>query len=422
MAGVMNINMTLECDTCGEPTNCRIGMSNRDEQRLRFCCPDCGAPIDLVFGQKNGGINGAHRIDGHQPFDAETNFVDLHLDFPVSFGPYVMGNTPYMAAAQRIGFDDMQFHSARLNTLNAEYELFPKFKTILKLYAREKITPFKMNSEKTFGIRTKSDLPQDINATLYSLIANVMRPFAMPRANESVVNIFVKILRGVWEKDAVATEAFIREIIDSGFLKKLQLDCLEIYPRILSAELPMRPALFLDFDDRYHSEPIAMRVSVDDFETYKDLYKDICEIVARHLTVVAGLNNLQKRNDHNAFKAGIGLSRSGNDRTPKNLDAFADVNFGDKLKFIDEPWYKFDNDAADNQMRNAIAHYKTDYDEITQKITYFPRKEGMSEEKSEETSFLDFMRRILIAYREMHSLHHLVKCLFFHEYLVSKPV
>lgn len=418
----MNINMTLECDTCGEPTNCRIGMSNRQEQRLRFCCPDCSAPIDLVFGlKKGGGITGAHKIEGKQPFEAGTNFVDLHLDFPVSFEPYIMGNTPFMAATRRIGFAEMQLHSARLNTLNAEFELFPKFKTLLKLYAAGKTTPFKMNAQKTFGVPMKSELPQDVNATLYRLIADMMRPFAMPGANEDVVELYMNMVNGTMNQDAVAVEAFLRNIIDSGFLKKLQLDCLEIYPRILAAELPMRPALFLDYDDGYHAEPIPMRVSTDEFETYKDLYKDICEIVARQLVLVAGLNNLQKRNDHNSFKPGIGLGKSGKDRTPTSLDAFADVNFGDKLNFIDASWYKFDNEAADNQMRNAIAHFKTDYDEITQKITYFPRKEGMKEEKSEETSFLDFMRRILIAYREMHALHHLVKSLFYYEYLVKKP-
>ena len=29
-------------------------------------------------------------------------FVDLHLDFPVRFGKYVMGNTPYMMASQEL--------------------------------------------------------------------------------------------------------------------------------------------------------------------------------------------------------------------------------------------------------------------------------------------------------------------------------
>lgn len=249
-----------------------------------------------------------------------------------------------------------------------------------------------------------------------------MRPFAMPGANEDVVRLFMNMLGGLWRQDARATEAFLREIIDTGFLKKLQLDCLEIYPRILAAELPMRPALFLDYDTEFQEQPVPMRISIDEFETYKDLYKDICEIVARQLVLVAGLNNLRHRGDHNAFKPGIGQTRSGKDRTPASLHAFADVNFGDKLTFIDEPWYGFDDEAADNQMRNAIAHYKTDYDEITQTITYFPRKEGLKEEKSERTSFLEFMRRVLIAYREMHSLHHLVKCLFFHEYLIAKPV
>lgn len=419
----MNINMTVACDTCGAPTNCRIGMSNREEQRLRFCCPDCSAPIDLVFGlKKGGGITGAHRIEGKQPFDAETNFVDLHLDFPVSFEPYVMGNTPYMAAAQRIGFEEMQLHAARLNALNADHDLFPKFRTLLKLYAADKKTPFILNAAKTFGVETKSDRPQDVNATLYRVIAKIMEPFAKPRANDEVVKLFVNILGGVWRQDAVAAEAFLRDIIDSGFLRAIQRDCLEIYPRILAAELPMRPALFLDFDDAYRAHPNPMRVSIDEFESYKDLYKDICEILARQLVLVAGLNNLQKRGDHDAFKPGVGLTKSGKDRTPTDLHAFADVNFGDKLTFIDDSWHEFDDDdAADNQMRNAIAHYKTDYDEITQTITYFPRKEGMKAEKSEETSFLNFMRRVLIAYREMHALHHLVKCLFFYEYLIKKP-
>jgi hypothetical protein len=112
------------------------------------------------------------------------------------------------------------------------------------------------------------------------------------------------------------------------------------------------------------------------------------------------------------------LTKSGKDLTPKNLHGFADLAFGQKDDYIDDNWFSFSDRVADNQLRNAIAHYKTDYDEITQKITYYPRKEGMKQEKSEEIFFLEFMRRMLVAYREMNRLHQLIKSLFYYHYLI----
>jgi hypothetical protein len=74
--------------------------------------------------------------------------------------------------------------------------------------------------------------------------------------------------------------------------------------------------------------------------------------------------------------------------------------------------------AIDNHLRNAIAHYKAEYDEINQIVTYYPKREGIKQEKAEETFFLEFMRRLLVAYREMHRLHHLIKNLFYYRFIV----
>jgi hypothetical protein len=72
----------------------------------------------------------------------------------------------------------------------------------------------------------------------------------------------------------------------------------------------------------------------------------------------------------------------------------------------------------DNQLRNSIAHYKAEYNVITQVITYFPRKEGIKQEKEETIYFMDFMRKTLLSYREMHSMHQLIKCLFNYYYIM----
>lgn len=416
----MNILKSFKCESCGAITNCRIGMSNRAEQPLRFCCPDCGQPVDIVIGGKHAGVSGAVEIKGEGPFDQETNFVDLHLDFPVHFGKYVMGDTPFMRAASRIGVDNIQLHSARLRQLDATYTTFHFFETLLKFYVRERWGPFKNAIEKRFGGTVISDKMQDRNAALYDVIAKVMWPFA--RVGQALEDIeqYMDLLLHLANTHKLALAAFIDEILDTNFLKNLQVSCLGIYPRILKAELSLRPALFLDFDTEYQNQAIPMRVSADQFDAFKDLYKDIAEIISRQFVLVAGLNNLLKRGDHNAFKAEIGLTKSGKDLTPKSLHAFADLDFGQKAGFIDDNWFSLDDQSADNQLRNAIAHFKTDYDEITQNITYFPRKEGMNQDKSEEIYFLEFMRRILVAYREMSRLHQLIKSLLYYNYLIHE--
>ncbi|MEQ1630352.1 MAG: hypothetical protein ABL873_07565, partial [Gallionella sp.] len=185
-----------------------------------------------------------------------------------------------------------------------------------------------------------------------------------------------------------------------------------LYPEIYDAELPLRPALFLDFVDGYERNKIAARVSAHDFKTYKDIYKDAAEILGRQLILVAGINNIILRDGHDNFaksKDGSALS---------SLDKFADKPLSDKFKYLDDCWYIFERAVVDTNVRNAIAHFTAEYDEVTQVITYFPEKEGIRQERGETMFFLDFMRMLLIVFREVHYLHHVIKSLFYYEYLI----
>lgn len=417
----MNVNITIECETCKAPTNLRIGMSNRDPQPLQFSCQTCTSPISItIWKEKGAEFSGAKQVTS-LPFDDKTNFVDLHLDFPVSFDKYVMGKTPFMMAYGRVGDEHMLLHAARLNVLNEEIDTFKTFGLLLRLYGNERWTPFKTSIQRNFLIRLQTDAPEDINAALYAMISRVMAPFAYPEQDGETVGLFMKTIGDLLTNHRPALELFMKELLETKFLKNLQLDCLSIYPKILAAEIPLRPALFLDFDDEFRDNPIPMRVSNAAFESYKDLYKDIAEIISRQFVLVAGINNLLKRGDHNAFLPEIGKTKSGKDHTPRSLHDFGDISFGRKLDYIDSSWFKLLDDSADNQLRNAIAHYKTEYEEVGQVITYYPRQEGMKQEKAETMSFLLFMRRLLISYREMHRLHHLIKCLFFLQYVMLAP-
>lgn len=349
-------------------------MSNRDETPMRFACVNCGEPIYIIYPRKGGiEIKGAESLPFDGPFDGSNPFVDLHIDFPVSFEPYVMGMTAFIKGIQRIGHENYQVHNHRLNALNFLYPKVETIKRVIRLYDKNPDL-FGRLCKREFSEELRSTEKKDLNLALYSVIAKVFSPFSMPNENAESVDIFMRVTRDLMQGRKEAFDKFIWDIISNDFLKNLQKDCLEIYPEILKYELVFRPALFLDFDQQYQDEMVAFRISTDEFLTYKDLYKDISEIMSRQLVLIAGINNIILRGDHNEF----------NDfgkRTPKSLNEYADVAFGQKIEFLDGCWYEIDESLYDNQLRNSIAHFKAEYDDASQKITYYPRKEGMNREK-----------------------------------------
>ena len=428
----MNSNMTLTCDTCAEDIDCRIGYSNRDVQPLSFACPHCEALICITLEithapDSHFEFSGVKLLEDHQygRFDGRNPFVDLHLDFPVWFGEYVMGMTPYMVAMQKIsvaGTDSgerfmlMRRHGDRVDQLNFFRTKANEIKTILKLYSGKNKQLFKKRVEQFIEADLgPSLLPQDINAALYTFVSFVFLPFVNFREVSQLVDNFTHRVMALSSNQGPEFDAFVDYIIETGFLKNLQKDCLDLYPEIYEAELPLRPALFLDLIEGYERNKIAARVSTKDFVAYKDLYKDLSEVFGRQLVIVAGINNIIHRNGHNNFakpKDGAALS---------SLDKFADKTLSDKFKYLDDCWYPFDRSVVDAGARNAIAHYVAEYNEVTQIVTYYPEKEGTKQERGEKMYFLDFMRMILLLFRELHNIHHVIKSLFFYEYLILGP-
>ena len=414
-------------------------MSNRDIQPLKFACKNCGSLIGMNFKIKGGtdldtkavramlagqsprdvrvnegvsyNIRGAKEVPIEGTFDPQFDFVDLHLDFPVAFGKYVMGRTPFLEASARAGAEQAEFHRNRLQLINYQFKKYPKVANLIRMYIRGFHGPFQKAARTQFKIDAKSNKMQDMNAALYSVVSQFILPFTLPDDSSALVDYYTKTVIELVKKQKVPTAAFLQDIVDTEFLEYLQRDCLKLYRPIFEAELPLRPALFLDVDPTYASGTMAMRVSSQDFEEYKEVYKDLSEVLNRQLVLVAGINNLTKRGDHDAFAKGVRVTKSGKELAPSSLSKYADVSLGNKMLDLDEPWYSVNLATLDNELRNAIAHNKIDYDDVSQTITYYPKLEGMAREKKFEIKLLDYMWRMLVLFREVHRLHHLVKCL-----------
>lgn len=423
----MNHNITLTCTTCKKDTDFRLGMSNRDVQPFSLACPHCSALINITLGQGIGcKLEGADQLGERQYglFDGRNPFVDMHLDFPVYFGPYVMGATPFMRAIQMLQksakemgvknpMELYQFHNNRLNQLNYFHEKSDRIRTIIRLYHGQDKKLFKKQVGEFLNAKEDSSLlPQDVNATLYKFISFVFLPFLDHHTITKFVEELGPFVMNLAQTTNGNFDKFIDRLNETKFLYNIQRDSLKLYPEIYDAELPLRPALLLDFINFYDRNKVAARVSNEDFDTFKDLYKDIAEVLGRQLVLVAGLNNLYHRGNHDEFakpEHGAALS---------SLDKFADKTLSDKFKYLDECWYIVNKDVVDTGVRNAISHYTATYDPVSQVITYFPDKEGVRQERDDSMYFLDFMRMILQLFREVHYLHHVIKILFYYEHLI----
>lgn len=156
----MNFCMTVRCDTCEGLTDCRVGVSSQPDIPLCFNCSHCTSLIAIRIegkGQDRGRgtgdhIDGATIVNGIEPFDNSNPFVDLHLDFPVYQGEYLMGMTPFIRATMLIGHDNFGLVGRRLNHLIQNQPHLKLFETLLKMYARGTSVPFRSNLKRVFGI------------------------------------------------------------------------------------------------------------------------------------------------------------------------------------------------------------------------------------------------------------------------------
>jgi len=290
---------------------------------------------------------------------------------------------------------------------------------VITQYKKGDINNFEKVCEQMPMANLKSHRKEDVLASLYIATSLMSSPFTIHEQNKELVKGFPLLYQCLHNKHKDNVISFVDEIINNQFLKNLHFDCLGLYPRLVELDLPLRPAFFYDYIEVDKYRPVPARVSTAYFDTCNNYYKDLAEVFARQLTLLAGLNNLLKRGDHNEFEATLKVNKRGESRKELlSLDNFADVDLGQKIQYIDDCFYTINMQAIDSRLRNGIAHYKYEYKESTQVITYYPAKEGMERIKSEQITFMEFLRKTLLLFREVHSLNHLIKATLYYTVLI----
>jgi len=418
----MNINVMLKCQYCDDIIHARVGFSNQEKQVFRFACHKCTSPImihlDVDFKQISYkvSIDGGEILPENDPdcFDQSNQFVDLHLDFPTYYGEYQMGLTPFMRAFEKLK-ENLSLYESCLGKLQLAVKEKENIKAIIRFYLAKNDVLFKKNVREYLDKKIfPCEKPIDINRALYQLLEIFFMGLTDPPSNTEFVVSVTKKLSDLHKANEKEFGLFLYQLIDADFLKNLQKDCLEIYGRVLDLNEILRPALYYSFVEDDNKET-ALRIANSDFSKHKDLFKDISEIISRQMTLIAGINNIDKRGKCNLFN-------SDTKNCPRNLDEFANRSFGSKSNYIDDKfWSKIATNVTKNRLRNAIAHYKIEYDEASQKIEYYFRLEGLKQQEHEMITFMDFTITLLDSFRWLHKFNHIIKMFYVFWFLKYEP-
>ncbi|GIU37906.1 hypothetical protein L2719_13795 [Shewanella schlegeliana] len=417
----MNICKRFQCEACTILIDCRIGMSNRDIQPFQFACPKCEEIISFTIGTLEDDLTGAVDIlDFKGPFNGENPFVELHLDFPVSFGEYAQVTT-FMRITHEIGQEAFHDLNYRLTLLNNLYSKKRDLQRLITQYKRGDVDAFERACKKLDGVTLESHKKQDVLAALYSATSNMSSPFTIYEQNKEMSTEMPEILRWLYVHHQIKTKEFFNKVIGNDFIRTLHHDCLSLYPKILGLELPFRPTFYQDYAKVDDTSKTPARISTADFDTCCNFYKDLAEVYARQLTLVAGLNNLIKRGAYDLFDDSIRFNKKQEKiKAFDSIDNYANIDLGRKASAIDDSFFRFDESAIDNKIRNGIAHYKYTYKESSQLITFYPAREGMERNTFHELYFSDFMRKSLLLFRDVHNLNHMIKSVLFFNILILK--
>lgn len=417
----MNFLQQFRCLACGIVIDTRIGMSNRDIQPFQFACPNCENNISFTLGDGDPLFKGAQTVEKNE-FGTTNPFIDLHLDFPADFGSYEVGKTAFLKITRAIGHEKYSILNAHLDGMNYVYKHRDKLQRLITQYKQRNYNTFSNLMKELPGLKkTRSLKIQDILSALYTATSAMSFPFTIHAHNAEISEKMPQIIHSIQVKNPKNLNNFLDDIISSGFLKSLHFDCLSLYPKMLDFELPSRPALYYDYDNNVDLSMIPARVSTAEFDDCNNFYKDLSEVLSRQLVIVAGLNNLLKRGDQNIFNDLVRFNKK--DELIKgfsSLNEYANNDLGTKIKGLDDSFYMIDSNALDNKLRNGIAHYKYEYKESNQMITYYYAKEGMDRNKYNELNFMTFMRKLLLLFREVNSVNHIIKTLYFYCILIAK--
>ncbi|MGM0936301.1 MAG: hypothetical protein ACQEWL_06745 [Pseudomonadota bacterium] len=424
----MNWNLgVLECGYCHEKFNCSIGLSNKTStQSFSFCCPKCSGLFEIKLTPFQ---NEKYYLSNNLIRTVEKDFFDipsfkLHLDFPaiytkgwIPFSPF--SYSTLLMKEQR----EIEHYKIITQKLNSYTDNILDLKSFFNLHKKGKFQELYKLAESIIGSEHgcfnhddyisiyKLTAPEyvsrrDFDMYFYKLIFIIMTPL---NNGENPNVIMKKYSDYIVSLNNDKVKELFNYLNNANYFDDITVTTNRVYNSILSSEEIFRPSIFImDYTDiDIVKEKSPLKISHDGIDGIINIYKDICEVISRFYTLIAGLNNIKHNMSYDSFKIKK-IKMYDKYIYCNNLLGFSGLDLGLKSRFINDSYFSEDVKVISTHIRNSIAHNNWSYNDVSQVITFKKNKKleiNPENAKSLNLTSLEFCRNIMILFRVMHKLN-----------------
>lgn len=366
-------NEFIKCNMCDTTINLRMQLGYFDIP-FHLSCPKCKTSIDGKILLENVdhyevSINNAYLV---KDYDSSFYSVELSAEFPtrkikkknMEIEPYE--DSPFMRALQWYP-DSVKRHEIMGNTMyfaNYYKSKWYELKSFFELFwnGQNHILYKKINKELPkyphLGVaKVANNL--DACVCLHQLlitttgISSILEKKSLTR----YIEIGNKILND--RDNALAYEEFAEKIEkDFTSVEKKAFSLIESFAKIYEQLIPVVILKKAQTFDRVDKDKYGIMTA--NFEELTSFYAKSFEWILENLDFVIGLNNIAVRGNYNAFQ-----------KEEKTYEGYLKTNKVNKLGWMnkEEP-FSIPIQSLDSKKRNAIQHFDSEIDYVTQKIVF----------------------------------------------------
>lgn len=401
----MVIRQYVKCFACDSVTLLRIQVGWLDQIPLFVGCNGCGGTLRGMFtkdqdaGELDFTMENADIIP-YENVEEVKQEIECSSELPVyryKKGPQeTLKVTPYIRNFMNMGPEQSLLFSKHINSFihlwNTEGS---KFTTVLDLQLAGNMDASLKLMSKFFPYLEINledpDVFRNSISNFFGLLSNFILLLFPSNHFSKSTGVFLKYYSDVYNNNINLFTPFTEFLYETIKIEVFTNDGLKLIKKFIDNINYFVPIIGLTYYNDYEKNKVfgeEYMITSSDFDRVKQIYAETYEWLSKFLVIIMGVENISLRGDFNRMPIV-------NKHKNKNINSLHDFTFmsnGLKLDFINTSSFLKDyyNSNLDNQLRNAVNHYKTTLDSVNQLITYSPFNDEQRANKTKDIFIIDF--------------------------------
>ncbi len=392
----------IKCRACGSVTLLRFEVGWLDAMPFSIGCKGCGAILrgKLIQDQKNVSLDlqleNSDRVDEplHENILQE---VECSGEFPVKrYSGAIAGElklSPFIVASGLMGMAAyIAFKDNIYKYLAVRRAKWSELRTMIDLYAARNYETAGSLLKQHFPVEDETSDLRTLVSHFYDVINSIIQCLLPPNHFNERTLYLLQFFGDATRTNKKELSRLVEYLYNELDVQRLESEGIDILTRFFNHFDYFLPTICLSYYPKGTiPQPLGAKylITTTDFDIVKQFYADSYEWICKVLPLLMGAENIRSRADYNSMPT---ISCHSKKRI-HSLSDFQHAPNAIKKDFIgmSAGLKQYFSSILDNQIRNAVNHYKTRLDPVEQLIEYFPFNDPARAQKSKHIYLIDFV-------------------------------